>query len=222
VSAANAAPEQALKAMDRLCRRYREPIYAFIRRQGVDHHQAEDFTQGFFEFAIERSVIQRARKEKGRFRSFLLAALKNYLINLHDRATAAKRGGAHQFVSLDDSRCGDLPDPNSANDSRDFDHAWAVALIGQVMDGLADDYARHGQAEVHRVLRPHLASEPSREDFERAAAALGVSVNAVQVALIRLRRRFGKLLRAEVAHTVAGPEDIEEEIRHLMAVLAEG
>lgn len=219
------APSRALDALERLCSRYWFPVYAFIRRQGNDVHQAEDLTQGFFEFVIEHDVFHRARQDRGRFRSFILGSLRNYLHNHHDRATAAKRGGKCRFIPLDEATAERLLacEPARSNVGEDsFDRRWAVTLIRSVMESLRAEFAKRDRAAVHDAMLPYLTGEPSPGDYERVAAGLGMETGALRVALHRFRHRFGELLRAEVAHTVNDPDEIEEEIRHLLSVLADG
>lgn len=215
-------PARASAAMERLCARYWYPVHAFIRRQVNDIHHAEDLTQGFFEFVITHDVFQQARKEKGRFRGFLLASLNNFLHNRHDHATAAKRGGGYKMVPLDEATTGDVhAGGRSIGPADSFDRLWAVGLIRRVMDNLREEFAGRGRLAIHDALLPHLTSEPAPGDYERMAAELAMETGAMRVALHRFRRRFGELLRGEVAYTVADPAEVEEEIRYLLSVLAD-
>ena len=217
------APTRASEALERLCSRYWFPIYAFIRRQGNAAHQAEDLTQSFFQFVLERQVLHRANREKGRFRNFILATLANFLHNHHDHAAAAKRGGNHTLVSLDEERAEEIlaQEPESfGSPDQSFERGWAVTLIRRVLENLRSEQADRGRLEVFEALQPHLTGEPAAGDYERLGAILKMETGALKVALHRLRRRFGELLRKEVAYTVACPEDVEEEIRHLLSVLA--
>jgi RNA polymerase sigma-70 factor (ECF subfamily) len=219
------APARAFGALERLCARYWFPVYAFIRRQGHAVPDAEDLTQGFFEFAIGRSLLGRAQREKGRFRNFILTSLTNYLHNQHDRATAAKRGGGVRIESLDEAQAEDLlaHEPAPAGVPGDsFDRRWAVTLVRHVMENLRAEFAGRGRAAVFDALQAHLTCDPAPGDYERIATALTMETGALKVALHRLRHRFGELLRREVAYTVADPAEVEEEIRYLLAVLANG
>lgn len=216
------APSRASDALERLCSRYWFPIYAFIRRQGNTAHQAEDLTQGFFQFVLERQVLHRANREKGRFRNFILASLANFLHNQHDHAAAAKRGGNHTLISLDEERAEEIlaREPESfGSPDQAFERGWAVTMIRRVFENLRAEQAERGRLEVFEALHPHLTGEPAAGDYERLGASLKMETGALKVALHRLRRRFGELLRKEVAYTVAGPEEVEAEIRHLLAAL---
>jgi RNA polymerase sigma-70 factor (ECF subfamily) len=167
--------------------------------------------------------LHRADREKGRFRNFILASLANFLHNHHDHATAAKRGGRQVVVSWDESTAEEIlarePADFGAPD-KSFERGWAVAIIRRVLDNLRVEHAERNRLAVFEALQPHLTGEPAAEDYERLAATLGLETGALKVALHRLRRRFGQLLRKEVAHTVPRPEDVEDEIRHLLSVLA--
>lgn len=214
---------RAFDALEKLCARYWFPIYAFIRRNGHDAHQAEDLTQSFFQFLIERQMLHRARRERGRFRNFILTALANFLHNHRDHVSAAKRGGTHVTVSFDEAHGEETfaQEPhNSATADWSFERGWAVTLIRRVMETLRAEHASRGRAPVFEALQPHLTGEPAPGDYERLAAQLAMETGALKVALHRLRRRFGELLRKEVAYTVATPDEVEDEIRHLLSVLA--
>lgn len=219
----DAAPERAFEALERLCTRYWFPIYAFIRRQGHPVHEAEDLTQGFFQFVIERQMLREANREKGRFRSFVLGSLTNFLNNHRDKQSALKRGGGHTIVSMDEQLAEDLlarEEDSSASPDQSFDRRWAVTLVRRVMENLRVEQSARGRLEIFSALQPHLTNEPAAADYTQMGAELHMEPDTLKVSLHRLRRRFGELLRHEVAHTVARPEDVEEEIRYLVAVLA--
>lgn len=223
LGAMDTAPACASAALERLCARYWFPIYAFIRRLGHPAHQAEDLTQSFFQFVLERRVFHQADREKGRFRNFILVSLANFLHNHHDHAAAAKRGGNRSFVSWDESLAEEIlaREPQSFGaPEQSFDRSWAVAIIQRVFAILRAEHTDRGRLAVFEALQPHLTGEPAAEDYRRLAATIGMEAGAAKVALHRLRRRFGELLRKEVAHTVSHPEDVAEEIQHLLAVLA--
>lgn len=225
IAAMETAPIRATDAMERLCSRYWFPVYAAIRRAGNDVHHAEDLTQGFFEFAIESRLLQRARQDKGRFRNFILTSLNNFLHNHHDRTTAVKRGGRYQIVPFDEAGAEMIlaSEPAANGTSQDsFDRRWAVTLIRRVMENLQADHAKRGRRIVHDSLLPYLTNNPSPAGFQQLAADLEMEAGALRVALHRFRRRFGELLRSEVAHTVATPDEVEEEIRYLLSILADG
>lgn len=225
LAAGDAASDRAFEALEKLCTRYWFPIYAFIRRNGHDAHQAEDLAQSFFQFVIERQMLHRAQREKGRFRSFMLASLTNFLHNYHDRLSAAKRGGKHVIISLDEEHAEEIlaHEPENAwPPDRSFERGWAVTIIRRVMENLRTEYADRSRLAVFDALQPHLTGEPEPGEYERLSAQLAMETGAIKVTLHRLRRRFGELLRKEVAYTVAQPDEVEDEIRHLLSVLTRG
>ena len=225
LAAMDTAPACAFDALARLCSRYWFPVYAAIRRHGHGVHEAEDLTQGFFEFAIEHQLLQRAQRDKGRFRNFLLGSIKNYLHNKHDHATAAKRGGKHQIIPIDEVAAEEMlaNEPASAGAAENsFDRRWAITLIRNVMVNLRAEFAARGRLPVHDLLIAHLTGEIPRDTYDQMSADLGMTTGALEVALVRLRRRFGELLRSEVAHTVSDPQEVDEEIRYLLSVMTSG
>lgn len=224
LAAVQSDPATATAALERLCRRYWYPVYAFVRQRGHDVHDSEDLTQGFFHSILERQALHRVDRQKGRFRTFVLTALTNFLHNERDKSQTRKRGGRHQIVSLDEefaesvyaleARNGETPDTL-------FERHWASMLVGRVLEELRREYDGRGKGALFAGLQPLLTGEPVGADYDRLALQLGMEPVAVKVALHRARRRFGELLRSEVAHTVSQPEEVEAEIRHLLAALAE-
>lgn len=208
--------------MSRLCSRYWLPIFKFILGKCRDFHQAEDLTQGFFEFVIRHGVIQRARRERGRFRNFMAASIQHFLHNQHDHATAAKRGGNHPIDRLDTACLESIPSPPDLfSGDRSFDREWALALAARTMEALAEDYLRRDSKSVHDALVPFLTRSATGADYEAAGAALGISRGAAEQACRTMRARFGAILRREISQTVFHPDEIEGEIRHLLSILAE-
>lgn len=224
LDAAHADPSRVRLALEKLCGRYWYPVYAFIRQRGYDPHQAEDLAQGYFEFVLERQVFQKASPHKGRFRSFLLASLTNYLHNKRDEAGAKKRGGHLQFVSLDEQTAEEWlsrePTLNMSPEIR-FDRHWAQTLIRTATDQLRGEYQDRDKLQLFEALQPHLTRISEGNGLELLARELGMESGAARVALHRARRRFGELLRGEVAQTVQAPEEVEEEIRHLLAEMGD-
>jgi RNA polymerase sigma-70 factor (ECF subfamily) len=214
---------RATVALERLCQAYWFPIYAFTRRRGSDAHEAEDLTQSFFAFLLEKEALRKVDRCKGRFRTFLLAALTNFLANEWDKRRALKRGGEHQFVSFDDAAaeaCYLKEATDSLTPEKLFERRWAVTLMGQVFARLKQEYAAGNKAALFEKLEPALTGEVGSGAFAQWAGELGMSEGAVKVALHRLRRRFGEALRSEIAHTVSSPDEIEDEIRQLFAAVA--
>jgi len=211
-------------ALERLCSRYWYPVYAFVRQRGYDAHAAEDLTQSFFHFVLEHQALHRADRTKGRFRTFVLTALTNFLHNERDKHQAHKRGGRHQIVSLDELEAESiyaLEADRTGQPEMQFERRWAVTLVREVLQQLHREHDERGKGAAFIALQPWLTGEPTGADYDRLAAQLSMEPGAVKVALHRLRRRFGELLRNEVAHTVTCPEEVEAEIRHLLFTLAE-
>jgi RNA polymerase sigma-70 factor (ECF subfamily) len=213
----------AARALEQLCAKYWYPIYAFIRRRGSDVHEAEDLTQAFFAHLLEKETLKRVDRERGKFRTFLLAALTNFLNNEWDKAQTLKRGGGHQIVSLDETVAEDRyrQEPiESATPERLFERRWALSLLEQVLDRLKQEYVTEGKAELFAKLEPCLTGEMSRGFHDECALVLGMNPGAVRTALHRLRQRFGQLLREEVSQTVANEAEVDEEIRYLFAAVS--
>ena len=216
-------PALAAVALERLCRIYWFPIYAFIRRRGSSQHDAEDSTQGFFAHLLEKESIKKVDRQKGKFRSFMLAALTNFLNNEWDKQRALKRGGKIQIVSLDETRAEDLyihEPAESLTPEQLFERHWAFAVVERVFDRLKQEYAMADKVNLFEQLQHGLTREMTQEICAEWATSLSVTEGALKIALHRLRRRYGELLRDEIAHTVATPEELHDEIRHLCAVMA--
>jgi len=205
-----------------LCQRYWYPLYVFLRRKGVAVEQAEDVTQGFFARLIEKRVLGQAAPSRGRFRSFLLVSLQNYLANERDQAHAHKRGGGRTFLSLDievgESKLRFEPAHNVTAE-KIFDRAWAIQLLEIVVDRLRQEYASKGKAAEFDALHGFVAGKHADASYERAAAELELSQAALRQAVHRLRKRYRQLLREEVADTVMTADEIDDEIRNLFAAL---
>jgi RNA polymerase sigma factor (sigma-70 family) len=214
---------EAELAMALLCEAYWRPVYVFVRRQGYSPEHAEDLTQGYFARFLERGFIREVRPEYGRFRAFLLVSARNFLHNERDRERAAKRGGGRRLVSLDAASAEGTYDPNLAVHTTPedlFERAWARAVFDRVSDQLQQNADRRGRGRRVARLRPHLtAAEPSTP-YAEIAAEWGKGEPAVRTALNRLRREFAALLREEVRRTVADDADVDDEIRHILAILA--
>lgn len=216
--------DSAQEALAALCRDYWYPLYAYCRRQGLDMHDAQDATQGFFNHLLEAGTLQRARAEQGRFRTFLLGSLRHFLANERRHQNAAKRGGGAR-VSFDEmaaeqrfaSEPADAATPESL-----FERGWAFSLIERVFRRLEEEYARAEKHALFSALRPLLTAESARPGHEALAASLGMTSAAVGTAVFRMRRRYGELMREEIAGTVASPAEVEEEIAHLIRVVARG
>jgi RNA polymerase sigma factor (sigma-70 family) len=224
VLAAQGPSPAAEEALEKLCRTYWRPIYGFVRRQGIEPEEAKDLTQGFFALLLERRDLETVRKEKGRLRSYLLTSLKHFLTNEHNRAMAIKRGEGQRLIPLEDLRervrVGFESSESLAADQI-YERHWALSVLDQVMARLGDEYraADPASAGLFDRLQKSLADEPDRPSPAETAREFGMTENAVRQASYRLRQRYRQLLHEEIAHTVMVPGDIEDELRHLIAVL---
>jgi len=212
----------AHEALEKLCRTYWRPIYAFLRRQGVSPEEAEDITQGFFAQLLERRKFSAVRKEKGRLRSFLLGALKYFLADEQRRAMAIKRGEGQRLIPLEELRADkriETEPADSMTAEMIYERRWALTVLEQVLDRLKNEYRTAGNAALFDSLKQLLPDEPGSPSQAEIAAQLGMTENALRQAFYRFRQRYQSLLREEIAHTVATPGDIEDELRHLIAVI---
>ena len=212
----------AQEALEKLCRTYWRPIFAFLRRQGLPPEEAEDITQGFFAELLERRSLSAVRKEKGRLRSFLLGGLKYFLANEERRAMAVKRGKGQRPIPLDELRAGERIETEPADPMTAemiYERRWALTVLERVLTRLKDEYLAADNAALFDSLKELLPDEPGSPSQAAIAARLGMSENAVRQAFYRFRQRYQTLLRDEIANTVATPGDIEDELRHLIAVL---
>jgi len=214
---------QAAVALEKLCRTYWYPIYAYLRRRGYSPEDAQDLTQGFFAQLLKRRSIQGVEREKGKFRSFLLASLKYYVADERDRANAQKRGGGRAVLSLDvkeaERRYG-LEPLGEGSAEKTFERRWALALLDQVLARLGQEFADAGKGELFEGLQAFLVEGPGDKTFAQLAEEAGMTEEAVKKAAQRMRRRYHKLFREEIAQTVATPGEVEEELRHLCTVLS--
>jgi RNA polymerase sigma factor (sigma-70 family) len=212
----------AHEALEKLCRMYWRPIYSFARRQGVGPAEAEDITQGFFAQLLERRSFDAVRKEKGRLRSFLLASLKYFLADEQRRAMAIKRGKGQRLIPLEELRADERIDMEPADPvtaEMIYERRWALTVLERVFSRLKDEYRAADNATLFDSLKQLLPDEPGGPSQAEIAAHLGMTENAVRQAFYRFRQRYQSLLREEIAHTVATPGDIEDELRHLIAVV---
>jgi RNA polymerase sigma-70 factor (ECF subfamily) len=212
----------AQEALEKLCRTYWRPIYGFVRRRGTEPEDAKDLTQGFFALLLERRDFDTVRKEKGRLRSYLLTSLKHFLTNEHYRAMAIKRGEGQRLIPLEvlqDRERGGFEPADTSTAEQIYERRWALALLDQVLTRLGDEYRAPSNVILFERLRALLTDEPDRPSQAQIADETGMSENAVKQAFHRLRERYRQLLREEIAHTVMAPGDIEDELRHLIAVL---
>lgn len=212
---------EAHAALELLCRRYWYPIYVYVRRLGYPHHTAEDCTQGFLAHLLARDAFVRASPERGRFRTFLLSALGNYLINDWHRSHAQKRGAGAAHLSLEFAAAAqryDLDPPSpTLTPEQSFDRNWSLAIIDQALAELRGEYDRAGRGGLFRELEPLLWQDATTDTHATCAARLGLQTHTFTVALERLRHRLSERLRHLVSETVVDESGIDEELRHLLA-----
>ena len=214
---------QAAAALEHLCRTYWYPLYGYVRRRDYRPEDAQDLTQEFFTHLLEKQAFRQLEREGGKFRSFLLTALNHFLANEWARRNTLKRGGRLGRFSLDELE----PETRYQFEPADevtpetfFERRWAATLLEQVMNRLRDEFARDGKAELFQRLQPCLTGAEQMLPYAELARLLGMTENAVKMAVHRLRKRYGELLRAEIVQTVATPQEVEEEIHHLIATTA--
>ena len=212
----------AQEALEKLCRTYWRPIYSFVRRQGIRPEEAEDLTQGFFALLLERRDLSTVRKEKGRLRSYLLASVKHFLADEWRHAMAVKRGKGHWLIPLEELRESERIDVERSDRltaDQIYERRWALTVLEQVMSRLRDEYRSAGNLRFFDRMKKMLMDEPDRPSQAEIATEFEMTENAVKQAFYRFRQRYQTLLREEIAHTVAAPDDVEDELRHFMAVL---
>jgi RNA polymerase sigma factor (sigma-70 family) len=224
LNAGSADPAQATAALAELYQRYRYPLYAYVRRTGQSHADAEDLLQGFFAKLIEKRWLATADPALGRFRSFLIVTLRHYLSNDWRRGQTLRRGGGQQLVSISDPEAEERYAGEAANHLTPdalFDRRWALTVLDRAMLTLRQRQAAAGEAARFAILEPAVPGERTEQGYAALGEKLGLSVNGVKTAVRRLRQQFGEILRAEIGDTVAGRSDIDGEMRHLMAILQE-
>jgi len=212
-------------ALAHLCQTYWYPLYAYARRRGCSPEDAQDVTQEFFARLLEGNWLAKADRQRGRFRSFLLAAVKNFMANEWDKAHSLKRGGRQPILSLDDDSAEQryrLEPVEKDTPESLFERGWALALLNDVLARLEKEYDRDGKAEWMEAMRPALTNDSGSILYSDIAVKLGMTETAARVAVHRLRQRYRRLIRAEVASTVASPGEVDEEMHHLFQVLARG
>jgi len=214
---------EAAAALEALCRQYWYPLYAFVRRQGLTHQDAEDRVQGFFAAFLERKSVQHADPQRGRFRTFLLACLKNYLAKEYQRQHTLKRGGGVPVLSMEELGPEELyvrEGPRELTPEQLYDRTWAWGVLERVRRRLREDYARRDQTKRFQLLEDFLPGEASEMTYADAGRQLGLAEGSVKAEVHRLKSRYRFLLRAEVMRTVARREDVDDEVRALTEALS--
>jgi DNA-directed RNA polymerase specialized sigma24 family protein len=212
----------AQEALEKLCRTYWRPVYSFVKRQGIGPDEAEDLTQGFFSLLLERRDFDAVRKEKGRLRSYLLTSLKHFIASEQRRAMTLKRGKGQRLIPLEELKANqrvELEPADTLSADRLYERRWALTLMEQVLRRLKDEYCTGGNAALFDSLKQLLPDEPGAQSRADIAMQLGMTDNALRQAFHRFRHRYQFLLREEISHTVAVASDVEDELRHLIAVL---
>jgi len=210
------------KALEHLCQAYWYPVFAFIKRGGRNREEALDLTQGYFSSLLEKGLLRAADPERGRFRSFLLATVKQFLSDERKKAGALKRGGEVAFVSLESA----LHEERQRADTRDgqsperaFEQQWALTVFRHAHQRLAQEFADAGKQDQFRLLQGHLSGDRASRSYTEIASELGATEGSIKMAVQRLRQRFGQLLRDEIAQTIDENADLDAEVRHLLSVI---
>jgi RNA polymerase sigma factor (sigma-70 family) len=223
LSAGSASSTQTEEALGELCRAYWYPLYAYLRRGGRSPEDAQDAVQSFFAHLLTNHRLGRVHPARGKFRSFLLTALRNFLTDERRKQQAQKRGGDFTMISLEAQTAEDRyrVEPVDRRDpERLFERRWAMTILERVLDRLHQEAEKAGTVERLKRLQPFLLADDAGASYADVARELGMTEGAVKMAVLRLRQRSRELFHAEIAHTVATEEEIGEEVRHLFAVLA--
>jgi RNA polymerase sigma-70 factor (ECF subfamily) len=221
--AGQGAGPRSREALSELCETYWYPLYAYVRRRGHEPSDAQDLTQAFFARLIEKNDVKHATPDRGRFRSYLIASMQHFLANEADHRRRLKRGGnaPHFPIEIQTAEHRYTLEPrDEATPERLFERRWALTVLDRVMIELRRHYAAGSNASLFDRLKPHLTGDADATPYERLGRELDMSEGAVKVAVHRLRRRFGALLRDEIARTVSSEQDIDEEIRFLLEAVS--
>ena len=223
LAAGHSDTPRAQAALEKLCRAYWFPLYAYVRRRGHSVEDAQDLTQAFFAKVLEHHWLARADQAKGRFRTFLLTAMERFLANEWDKVRALKRGGGQRTIPLQldtaETRYGVEP-VDTRTPEQAFEYRWALTLLDQVLGQLEAEYCTRDQADLFAALKPCLVGDRASQPYVQLGEELGMEEGAIKAAVHRLRQRYRELLRAEIANTVASPGEVDAEMHHLFNVLA--
>jgi RNA polymerase sigma factor (sigma-70 family) len=222
LAARDAPTEASCLALEQLCQVYWYPLYVFVRRQGIDAEDARDVTQAYFAQLLEKGYLEDCDPERGRFRVFLMTSVRNFLSKEREKSRTWKRGGRTEIVPLDvdpEGRYREEPADRLTPEAV-FERRWALTLLERVLARLRQEHAAAGRAREFERLKPFLTGDEPQAPYREVARDLGISEAAVKTAVHRLRQRFGVALREAIAETVADPADVDDEVRHLLGVLA--
>ena len=223
LAARDTASPKADAALAQLCRTYWYPLYAFVRRQGQSLHDAQDLTQAFFARLLEKNYVAQADPERGRFRTYLLAAFTHFLADEWDKTRRLKRGGGREIVSFDAVSAEEryrLEPTDQLDAAKLYERRWVTTLFEQVLARLEQEFRDSGKGRVFDQLKSSLLAEQGGPSYAAIGTQLGLTEDAVKQAVHRMRRRYRELFREEIAQTVAGPGEVEDELKHMFAVLS--
>jgi RNA polymerase sigma-70 factor (ECF subfamily) len=213
----------SIEALEELCRNYWYPLYAFVRRKGHSPHDAQDLTQAFFARLLEKNYVAQADRERGRFRTYLLAALTHFLADEWDKARRQKRGGGRETVSFDAVSAEEryrLEPIDQLDAAKLYERRWVTTLFDKVLARLQDEFRDLGKDKLFDQLKGSLLAEQPGLGYAELGTQLGLTKDAVKQAVHRMRRRYRELFREEIAQTVSGPNEVEDELKHIFAVLS--
>ena len=222
VAAGDKASSKAAEALEKLCRNYWYPLYAFVRRKGHDASEAEDLTQEFFAQLLSKGQLANVDRTKGKFRSWLLGVMKHFLAHEWAKTRAQKRGGGSPILSLDQFGAEEryrVEPVEEQNPERIFQRSWAITVLNQALDRLRGEYTSQGKDRLFEEIKDFVSLEGPDGSYAQVSRRLGRSESAMKSAIHRMRQRYQELIREEIAHTVASPAEVDEEIRHLLAVI---
>ena len=223
LAARDTASTQADVALAELCRTYWYPLYAFVRRKGHGPHDAQDLTQTFFARLLEKNYVAQADRERGRFRTFLLAALTHFLADEWDKARRQKRGGGREMISFDAASAEEryrLEPLDQLDPAKLYERRWVTTLFDKVLARLEQEFRDSGKGGLFDGLKGSLLADDAALSHAELGAQLGLTVDAVKQTVHRMRRRYRELFREEIAQTVAGPDEVDDELNHIFAVLS--
>jgi DNA-directed RNA polymerase specialized sigma24 family protein len=224
LAAGDSASPESSASLDRLCRTYWYPLYAFVRRKGYDPEDAKDLTQAFFERFLEKHFLKQVAPERGRFRTFLLTAVTHFLANEWDRAKAAKRGGQFTFVPLDAATIEEryrIDDSPQESPEHRFDRLWAEDIMDRALDLLEEEHHASDKSAQFEALAAFLSRSPEAGEYAAVGGRVGLSSHAIAMAVTRLRERYRALIRAEIRETVNSAVEVEAEMRFLVELMSE-
>ena len=214
---------QAAAALAELCRTYWYPLYAFVRRKGHSPPDAQDLTQAFFARLLEKNYVAQADRERGRFRTYLLAALSHFLADEWDKTQRLKRGGGLEIISFDAASAEEryrLEPVEQLDAAKLYERRWVTTLFDKVLSRIEEEFRDSGKGRLFEGLKRSLIAEDSGVSYAQLGVQLGLKEDAVKQAVHRMRLRYRELFREEIAQTVAGPDEVEDELKHLFAVLS--